>query len=169
MAKSSGPETIRGRKRRSSAILVAILVASTSAAVALPAGAHPTRPSPNARAAHTLSVNDTARLHLVKSSGSLLLEEGSTSGGIPGKMKANLDVSATFTGSFTIYTSHGTIKGHGEAIPHGSGRYESFSGSMVIKGGSGRYAHAHGGGGFYGTFDRRTYAFVIQTTAKLTY
>jgi hypothetical protein len=170
MAESSRCGTIRKRRHRgSSALLVVILAASSLAAMALPTGAHPIKRSPTGHAAHTLNVNDTAHLHLLRSSGSLLFEEGSTSGGISGQMKANLNVGATFSGSFTIYTSAGTLKGHGTATPHGSGRYESFSGSMVIKGGTGRYAHARGSGGLFGTFDRRTYAFVIQTTGKLSY
>jgi hypothetical protein len=162
---------MRKRTRRcSNAVLVSIIASLTAAGAALPAGASPTVPFPSAHAAHTLNVTDTADLHLLKSSGSLLYEEGSASGGVAGRMKADMDVGATFTGSFTIYArGGGTIKGHGTATPRGSGRYESFSGSMVITGGSGRYARAHGGGGLYGTFDRRTYAFVIQTTGKFSY
>jgi hypothetical protein len=153
--------------RGSRAMLVATLVASAFMAAALPAGAH--QSTPVAHAAHTLNADDTAHLQLVRASGSLLLEEGSASGGISGHMKANLDVGATFTGTFTISLSGGTIKGHGTATPHGSGRYESFGGSMVITGGSGRYAHIRGHGGMFGTFDRKTYAVVIQTTGKLSY
>jgi hypothetical protein len=167
MAESSGRALIAVRTHRARiAVLLMIGLASGFAAVVQPAGARP----PRAHGARTQSVDDTAHLHLLKSSGSLLYEEGTTSGGISGKMRANLNIGATFTGSFTIYAKGGgTLKGHGTATPHGSGRYESFSGSMVITGGSGRYAHAHGSGGLFGTFDRESYAFVVQTTGKLTY
>lgn len=84
-------------------------------------------------------------------------------------MRAHVDVGATFMGSFTISARGGSITGHGTAIPHGSGTYESFAGSLVVNGGSGRYAHAHGHAGLYGTFDRDTYAFVVQTTGTLLY
>jgi hypothetical protein len=84
-------------------------------------------------------------------------------------MRAHVDVGATFTGSFVTYTRYGTIIGHGSATPHGSGTYESFSGTLVVTGGSGRYAHAHGTAGLYGTFDRDNYAFVVQTTGTLLY
>jgi len=84
-------------------------------------------------------------------------------------VRANLDIGSAFTGSFTIVTRFGSISGDGTAALHGSGRYESFAGSMVVTGGSGRYAHARGHAGLFGTFDRRTYAVVIQTTGTLTY
>jgi hypothetical protein len=125
--------------------------------------------APTARAAHTLNATDTAHLHYVSSSGSLLYEEGSASGTLQGSMRAHFDVGPTFSGSFTIYTHAGTIKGHGKATPSGSGRYESFSGSLVATGGTGRYTHAHGHAGLYGTFDRKTYALVVQMTGRLSY
>jgi hypothetical protein len=170
MTGSSGCEATGKRRRRvSSAMFVAMFAASAAAATALPATARPVNSSAMAYAAHRLSATDTGHLHLVRASGSLLYEEGSASGGIPGHMKAAMNVGATFTGSFTIYTRAGTIKGHGTATPRGSGRYESFSGTLRVTGGSARYAHARGSAGLYGTFDRKTYAFVIQTTGKLTY
>lgn len=170
VAESSVQGTKRNRGRLGlSAVLVAGLAALATVEGLGPARAQTIVRSPTAHAAHTLNANDIAHLHLVKSSGSLLYEEGSASGGLSGHMKAALNIGATFTGSFTIYTSAGTIKGYGTATPHGSGRYESFAGSVAVTGGSRRYAHAHGKAGFYGTFDRQTYAFVIQTTGKLSY
>ena len=129
--------------------------------------AHATRPE--AHAARTLKATDTAKLHKVSASGSLLLEEGTATGTLPGKMRASVNVGATISGSFTFYLHGGTIKGHGEATPHGEGTYESFAGIVTVKGGTGRYAHAHGETKLYGTFDRNNYALVIQTAGKLTY
>ena len=40
---------------------------------------------------------------------------------------------------------------------------------MTISHGTGRYAHAHGHGGFYGTVDRHNDALVVQTTGQLSY
>ena len=88
---------------------------------------------------------------------------------LPGSMHVHFDVGATFTGSFTIYTRGGTIAGHGTATPHGSGIYESFAGTLVVSGGSGRYTHARGRAGLYGTFDRDSYGLVVQTTGTLLY
>ncbi len=120
-------------------------------------------------AARALKASDTARLHYISASGSLLYEEGGASGTIPGSMRVHFDVGATFTGSFTIYTRGGTITGHGTATPHGSGIYESFAGTLVVSGGSGRYTHARGRAGLYGTFDRDSYGLVVQTTGTLLY
>jgi hypothetical protein len=119
--------------------------------------------------ARIIASTDTAHLSLIHASGAMLYERGHVAGTIPGSMRANLEIGASFSGSFTIYTSSGEIVGRGRAIPHGSGRYESFTGTMTITGGSGRYAHVRGTARLYGTFDRRTYAFVIQTAGKLDY
>lgn len=159
-----------GRRRGSSIVaFIAVLGIGVVAAIGSPAGADGGKRLVPAHAARTLNIADTAHLHLVKASGSMLDETGSVSGTLPGSMGANLDVGATFSGNFTIHTSGGTIKGHGIASSHGSGRYESFGGSMVVTGGSGRYAHVQGHGRLYGTFDRRLFAFVVQTTGKLSY
>jgi hypothetical protein len=84
-------------------------------------------------------------------------------------MRADCNLGATFAASFTIYTNGGTIQGHGKATPHGSGIYESFAGTLIVTGGTGRYTHAHGHAGLYGTFNRRTYALTVQTTGSLSY
>jgi hypothetical protein len=126
--------------------------------------------APLAHAAqHVLKASDTAHLRYLSASGSLLFEEGQTTGTLPGRMRAHVNVGASFSGSFTIYTPYGSIVGHGSATPHGSGTYESFAGSLTVSGGSGRYAHARGHAGLYGTFDRENYAFVVQTTGTLVY
>jgi hypothetical protein len=122
-----------------------------------------------AHTAHALKASDTAHLRYLSASGSLLIEEGRAGGTLPGRMRARVNVGSTFTGSFVTYTRYGTIVGHGSATPHGSGTYESFAGTFVVTGGSGRYAHAHGTAGLYGTFDRDNYAFVVQTTGTLLY
>lgn len=148
--------------------LVAVLVIGALALAARSAGAHSTRAPTAVRSAHKLDVSDTAHLHYIRSSGSLLFEEGSASGTLPGKMQVHCDVGPTVTASFTIYVrGGGTISGHGTAKAHGSGRYESFGGSLTVTGGTGRYAHAHGHAGLYGVFDRRTYALTVQTTGRL--
>jgi hypothetical protein len=122
-----------------------------------------------AYAARTLNGAATAHLHLVKANGSQLDEEGPVAGALPGTMRAVLTTGNVFSGSFAIHTNGGTIDGHGRATTHGSGRYQTFSGSITVTGGSGRYSHAHGRTGLSGTFDRRTYAMIIQTTGTLSY
>jgi hypothetical protein len=138
------------------------------------AGASTTHDSARALSAHTartMSTTDEAHLHYLRSrsSGSRLFEEGTAHGTLPGSVHAECDLGTTFTASVTIYTSAGTIRGHGSATPHASGIYESFSGTLTITGGTGRYAHAHGHAGLYGLFNRRTYALTVQTTGSLSY
>jgi hypothetical protein len=124
---------------------------------------------PGAHAARILSGTATAHLHLVKVDGSRLIEVGPVSGALVGSARAELKTGAVLKGSFTITTPRGSITGHGQANPHGSGRYQSFSGWFLVSSGTGRYAHISGRAGLYGVFDVRTDALVIQTTGKFSY
>ncbi len=151
------------------AALLAILAPAALAGAPASARGVGTKRPLTARAAATLKITDTADMHYTSGSGSLLHETGTASGTLPGSMKANLAIGATLTANFTIYASGGTITGRGTGKPHGSGTYESFAGTLVATGGTGRYAHAHGHGGFYGTFDRKNYDLTVQTTGKLSY
>jgi hypothetical protein len=157
--------------RRSSTLAVgATSVAFLAlAALALPVVAAGAKPGARAHMARSLNGIDTGHLHLVRASGSRLFEEGSASGVLRGGMRVHMEIGATFRGSFTIYARGGSVSGSGSAVPHGSGRYESFAGSFVATHGTGRYRHVSGRGGLYGTFDRRTYNIVFQTLGKLSY
>lgn len=146
------------------AVLLAIIAGTPAAGLAAPAG-----PTPRAHTARTLKVTDAASLRYIKHTGSQLLEEGSAKGDLPGSMRANCTLGATFTASFTINTHGGTITGHGTATPHGAGLDEHFSGTLTITGGTGSYTHAHGHAGLSGTFNRRTYAITLQTSGSLSY
>jgi hypothetical protein len=159
------------RRRVTTARSVALAWASclALAATAAYASAYAITPVRRVHAARVLSASDTAHLHYISASGSLLYEEGKATGTLPGSMRVHLNVGTSFTGSFTIYASGGSIRGHGSAEPHGSGTYESFSGTLTVTGGTGRYVHAHGHGGLSGTFDRDNYALVIKTTGSLAY
>jgi hypothetical protein len=156
-------------RRRATAVVCGALAAGLLATATQHAHAYAGQFTQPADAAHVLSATDTAHLRYISSSGSLLLDEGKATGTLPGSMRVRLDLGTTFTGTFTIRASGGSINGHGTATPHGSGTYESFSGTLTVTGGTGRYAHAHGHGGLYGTFDRDNYALVIKTTGSLTY
>lgn len=131
----------------------------------------PASAQPRAHAARSLKTSDFAKLHYVerKSSGSWLYEEGPATGTLPGSMRVYANIGPTLTATFTIYARGGTIRGRASAKPHGSGRFESFAGSLVATGGSGRYANAHGRAGFYGVLNRLNYAMTVQTTGTLSY
>jgi hypothetical protein len=156
------------------ALFGALVASATTTAQGAHAGTVSTRtetagPASRARTARVLAATDTANLHYVSASGSLLLDEGKASGTLPGSMRVHLNLGTTFTSTFTIFASGGSISGHGSAKPHGFGKYESFAGILIVTGGTGRYAHARGRGHFYGTFNRSNYALVVKTTGSLTY
>jgi hypothetical protein len=122
-----------------------------------------------AKAAHSERLSVTVRLHYVDAKGAYLIEEGEASGPLAGLVKARIRVTADISGSFTFYPRHGSLSGRGIGTLHESGVYASFGGTVTVLGGTGRYAHAHGGGGFYGVYDRKTLGVTIQTTGSLSY
>jgi hypothetical protein len=122
-----------------------------------------------ARSARSERLVVDARLHYVDARGSYLIEEGWASGPLAGLVKAKIKITAGIAGSFTFYPRGGSISGRGSGQLHESGRYASFGGTVTVLGGSGRYAHARGGGGLYGVYDRKTLGFEIQTTGVLSY
>jgi hypothetical protein len=156
------------RHHHARGVLALALIASISTVLTSPGSSFAGSPHA-AHLARSLDSTATAYLHLIRVEGSQLFEKGPVSGGFVGSMQAELSIGAIYTGSFTITTHSGSIKGNGRATPHGSGRYQSFSGSFLVTSGSGRYAHVHGHAGLYGVFDRRTDAVVVQTTGKLAY
>jgi len=150
------------------AILLALMSVPALANLASEASAAPAA----AQAARSASVNDEARLHLVKASGSVLTDEGTARGGFPGKVRVRFTYNGnpTVTAQITIYGQTGTI------LAHGSGRLSSptsaspsFKGTLTISGGTGRYSHAHGSGEMFGVFYRRSYAITVQTRGVLHY
>jgi hypothetical protein len=148
----------------------ALTLAIAATAIALAGNGAQADRGPSARVAgRTLDVTDTAHLRYQESAGSALLEEGSATGGLPGKVKVRFTVGPTVSASFTISTRSGTLIGRGSGTLHSSGSYASFGGTMSIGRGTGRYVHARGHGGFYGVLNRRTYALTVQTTGRLSY
>jgi hypothetical protein len=155
--------------RRSSSGLFATLLLTT-VLQAIPAAAG--KPARDAHATRTLDVTDTAHVHFVSETQSGdLVEEGQAKGALPGTVKVTLSLSATINATFIIKTPYGSLSGRGSGAIGGSGHEASFGGSMTVTRGTGRYAHARGHGGFYGTIDRENThdPAVVQTTGSLTY
>jgi hypothetical protein len=122
-----------------------------------------------ARAARSLTVTDSAHLHMVRSSSEEIVEVGNATGTLPGKIKAYINVGPTVTVHFTITTSAGSISGVGSGKLKGRTAEPSFSGHMSVQHGTGRYARARGEGSVYGTLNRATYAMSVGTTGKLSF
>lgn len=70
-----------------------------------------------------------------------------------------------------IEAADGSIIGTGTGRPKGRAEEPSFGGTMTVSNGTGRYKHAHGHGGFYGTINLnpRSYSMAVQTTGTLSY
>jgi hypothetical protein len=154
------------------AMSTSLVYKTALAALALAFGTLPAdgTAAPRAIQTRTQSVEDVAHLRKTSVEGSVVIEEGKAEGALPGTMRVHLDTNIPFRASFTLRTRGGTLQGHGSATPceaKCTGHYESFRGTLVIDGGSGRYAHARGHGGLYGVFDRETYGVEVQTTGTL--
>jgi hypothetical protein len=144
-------------------LLVCGLTATSAAfrASALAAQAHATAAA---------NVKDEGHLHLVRSSGSTLYDEGYAHGSLPGPVKVSFfyDGEPMVSAHITIDTRGGAIEAHGVArLSSPSSSAPSFKGTLTIASGSGRYAHAHGNGSFFGVFYRRSYALTVQTEGTL--
>jgi hypothetical protein len=155
---------------------VAYILVLLAGAAALPAATSALArdgraPLPTAHATRALNITDTVHMRFIREKAdSTLLEEGKATGGLPGQVKVVFEVGATVKASFMLSSRFGKLIGSGAAKPHNSGgNYTSFAGTLTITHGTGRYAHAHGRGGFYGTIDRGNDAVTAQTTGTLAY
>jgi hypothetical protein len=159
------------RKQRALCLACALLAALILPA-SLASSGHANSFRPRARSARSLNVTDTAHVHLVSETESgALVEQGEAKGALPGTVSLQISISATINATFTIRNHYGSISGRGSGKINGTGEKASFGGSMTVTRGTGRYAHAHGHGGFYGTINRENthYPAVVQTTGTLVY
>jgi hypothetical protein len=120
---------------------------------------------PRAGVAGTVSLNDTAHLHRTSSHGFNLYESGQATGSLGGSLSLHLDVVSTnhVTAQLTVKPNGGSMNGSASGSYRVDGGTASFSGTMSITGGSGRYAHAHGSGlSFSGTIQRSNDAVTVH-------
>lgn len=123
-----------------------------------------------ARAAGTLSLSDTGHLHRTSHHGFTLNEEGSASGTIAGTIYIHLNIVSTnrVTAEVSIYPSGSSITGYATAYYRPSGAFASFSGTMTIERGTGRYKGAHGSGlSFTGTVQRSNDAVTVRVSGRM--
>jgi hypothetical protein len=161
------------RPKRARSRMAVVSVGSVILGVALVgaayAGAAPSR-IPTAHAAGTLSLNETGRLHLTSHHGFTLNEQGSTSGTISGTIYIHLNVVSTnrVTAEISIYPSGSSITGTASASYHPSGGVATFSGTMNVERGTGRYSGARGSGlSFTGTVQRANDAVTVHVSGRM--
>jgi hypothetical protein len=152
------------RRRRG---LAAIASAIAVAAVTL---AGPSARAATAHAAGTLSLSDTAHLHLTSHHSFTLNEQGSASGTVSGTIYIHLTVASTnrVTAEVDLYPSGGSITGYASAGYRPAGGVATFSGTMTVERGSGRYDHARGSGlSFSGTVQRANDAVTVYVSGRM--
>jgi hypothetical protein len=121
-------------------------------------------PSP-ARAARTMSLNESGRLRLTSKHGFTLNEQGPASGTVTGTIYVRLKIVSTdrVTAEVSISPRGGSISGTASASYHRGSATASFSGTLAITRGTGGYDHAHGSGlSFSGTIQRSNDAIDVH-------
>lgn len=159
----------RGRLRAPAAALAVLTVAGAAAVGTGAAGAA----GPSAKAAGTLSLNDSASLRLNNHKGVELKESGSAHGNLPGSIYIQLRLasSKSVTAKIQVYPSGGSISASASATYRVvTSSNASFSGTLNITGGSGRYAKAKGSHlSFTGTVHRPSDSVSVHVSGKMSY
>ncbi len=165
---TAGSSPWGGARRRRHALVVLLAVASAlCAALALPLNG---AVAAKARAASTISLDDTGHLHLTSHHGFTLNEQGSASGSISGTIYLHLNVVSTnrVTAELNIYPHGGSVTGTASGSYHPSGSVASFSGTMSVERGTGRYNGARGSGiSFSGTVQRSNDAITVHVDGRM--
>ena len=123
-----------------------------------------------AHAARTVSLSDTAHLHLTSHHAFTLNEQGSASGTISGTIYIHLTVASTnrVSAEVSIYPSAGSITGRASASYHPSGAVATFDGTMSVLRGTGHYSGARGTGlSFTGTVQRSNDAVTVHVSGRM--
>jgi len=123
-------------------------------------------------AARTVDVVEHASLTLDRRDGTRLYESGRATGTLPGKVAAVFTVSPwSVTGTVTLLPNGGgtlTFSVNGKPSRRARGR-TTFTGTMKVLTGTGRYAGARGKANFTGTVVMRTWAATVTARGRLTY
>jgi hypothetical protein len=150
---------MNSKTTRRSAQLISALMILTLLLFASPAGA-----------TRTFSLIETGHLHLTSHHAFTLNEQGTASGTIPGTIFIHLNVISTnqVTAEVNIYPSGGSLTGRATASYHPAGAVATFSGTMAIVRGTGKYSHAGGTGlSFSGTVSRTNDAVTVHMTGQM--
>ncbi len=158
---------LRNRIHRSLAVAGTLVVAAGTLALSSAAGAS----GSHAVAARTITLNDSGHLRETSHKGFNLYESGKASGTIGGTVSLHLDVVSTnrVTAELTVYASGGgSMSGTASGSYRNNGATASFSGSLSITHGTGKYAHARGSGiSFSGTIERLHGSVTVRVNGHL--
>jgi len=148
--------------------VVGVLAAGVAALALCAGGAS----GATAHAAHTITLNESGRLHLTSHHTTHLNLQGTASGTIRGTIYIHLNVTSPsrVSAEVSIYPSGGSLTGISTASYRANGGQATFSGTMSISRGSGRYAHAHASAlRFSGTIQRSNDATTVHVSGPLSY
>jgi hypothetical protein len=172
MEGSMGNQSLRPRMPARSRISTAALaLGALATAVAFGTSAAGAA-SPHAKAARTITLNDSASLHLQNKHGLVLKEAGKAKGTLPGTLYLQLDVTSTrsVTAQVQVYPKGGSISGNAKASYSVQGSSASFSGTLAITKGSGTYSKAKASAlSFSGTIQRSNDAVTVHVSGKMSY
>jgi hypothetical protein len=157
---------IKNRIQRSLVAVGALAVAAGTLGPAGTAGAS----GPAAAAAGTITLNDTGHLRETSHKGFNLYESGSATGSIGGTVSLHLDVISTnrVSAEMTVHANGGSMTGTASGDYHNNGATASFSGTLTVKSGTGKYSHAHGSGiSFSGTIERANGSVTVRVDGRL--
>jgi hypothetical protein len=169
MGNHSSRKRSKSARTRISTAAVALGAVATAAAFGT-AGAGAA--APPAIAARTLSLNDSASLHLENKHGLVLKEGGTAKGSLGGPLYLQLDVNSTrsVTALVQVYPKGGSVSGSAKANYHVAGSTASFSGTMTITKGSGTYSKAKASAlSFSGTIQRSNDAVTVHVSGNMSY
>jgi len=174
MARKISSDTLRSSTRARAALAAGMISAGVLAGVTTlgtgVSSAARSIGSPPARAARTITLNESGRLHRTSHSGLKLNEQGSASGTIKGTIYIHLDVVSPnrVKAEVNIYPSGGSLTGSGSADYRVNGGTASFNGTLTIDRGTGSYAGAHGSGlSFSGTIQRLSGAVTVHLSGRM--
>jgi hypothetical protein len=157
---------MRQRGRRTASRVTALAV---SAGCLVGANASPTVAA-TASGARIISLNETGHLRLTSKHGFTLNEKGSASGPIRGTIYIHLAVVSTnrVTAEVNIYPNGGSLTGKAKASYQVAGATASFSGTMSIARGTGRWSRASGSGlRFYGSIRRSDNSVTVHLSGRM--
>jgi hypothetical protein len=150
----------------------ALALGAVATAVTLGAGAAGAA-SPNATAARTLMLNDSASLHLQNKHGVELKESGAAKGTLAGTLYLQLKVTSTRSVSAKVQVypkGSGSISGSAKASYRVAGSTATFSGTLAITKGSGTYSKAKASAlSFSGTIKRSNDAVTVRVSGPMSY